>query len=71
MLQERFRSGDSPLAEPVGAVQRDACERDLKGAGQMRKLHEMDEGSGDIVVDPIETDTGSLSNDIDTDANQD
>ena len=40
----------------------DAYRRDLKGAGQMRKLHEMDESSGDITVDPIETEGGDLSN---------
>jgi hypothetical protein len=33
----------------------------------MRTLREMDEGTGEVVVDPIETDMGGLSNDADSD----
>jgi hypothetical protein len=32
----------------------------------MRKLQEMDEGSGEIVVDPLETEGGDLSNQDET-----
>jgi hypothetical protein len=37
----------------------------------MRRLQEMDDGSGEIVVDPIESDSGDLSNSGDSSSDED